>query len=202
MSPLDGVEAYPLHWPLGVPRTPAHRRKLAPFRITQFGLVRDRLLGELRRLGAQNVILSTNLPTRQDGLPYANARMNLEDPGAAVYFLLKGKPTSMACDRWRHVIDNVHALELSIKAIRGLERWGSSDFVDRAFAGFAELPPAANDWRAVLGFPLSARPSPDDIERAWRAKAREAHPDAGGSHDAMVRLNEAREAALRELQTG
>jgi hypothetical protein len=35
----------------------------------------------------------------------------------------------------------------------------------------------------------------ETIEEAFRAKARTAHPDAGGTHDAMVRLIEARARA-------
>jgi curved DNA-binding protein CbpA len=40
--------------------------------------------------------------------------------------------------------------------------------------------------------------SVEEIERAWRIAAKTAHPDAGGSHEAMARLNAAREAALKE----
>jgi curved DNA-binding protein CbpA len=39
----------------------------------------------------------------------------------------------------------------------------------------------------------------DEIKAAYRRKARECHPDHGGSDDAMVRLIEARDALFLEL---
>lgn len=41
---------------------------------------------------------------------------------------------------------------------------------------------------------------PDHIERAYREKAKRAHPDHGGSDAAMAELNEARAAGLKELR--
>ncbi len=47
---------------------------------------------------------------------------------------------------------------------------------------------------AVLGLPLAA--SLDDIKAAYRRKAILAHPDRGGDHAVMVKLNAAYEAAV------
>jgi hypothetical protein len=55
------------------------------------------LADELRLLGASNVIVSTNIPTKSDGLPYADDR-NIGDPGIAVYFDFKKKRLVMARD--------------------------------------------------------------------------------------------------------
>ena len=66
-----------------------------------------------------------------------------------------------------------------------------------SFRGYAALPPPAgakpNPWE-VLGIKRGA--SASEIEAAYREKAKKAHPDAGGSHDAMARLNRARDEAL------
>jgi hypothetical protein len=48
---------------------------------------------------------------------------------------------------------------------------------------------------------ISSSASPLDIRRAWRIKARDAHPDTGGSHEAMQHLNQMLEAALAAVQT-
>jgi hypothetical protein len=45
-----------------------------------------------------------------------------------------------ACDRWDSVADNVQAIRKTIEALRGIERWGTGDMVQRAFAGFVALP--------------------------------------------------------------
>jgi hypothetical protein len=47
--------------------------------------------------------------------------------------------------------------------------------------------------KATLGFPPDAAPSPAEINKAWRAKAFENHPDRGGSNDKMVEVNVAKD---------
>ncbi len=49
----------------------------------------------------------------------------------------------------------------------------------------------------LLGLP--PRSTEDEIQRAWREKAKRAHPDQGGSTAAMAELNAARDAALEEV---
>ena len=91
---------------------------------------------------------------------------------------------------------------LTIGALRMLDRTGASEILDRAYQGFAALPPVGGSnpgWRDVLGLggsPLDAA----TIEARYRELARKAHPDAGGTHDAMVRLNEARAQALESTR--
>ena len=67
------IEAYPLYWPEGRKRTPlnlrAHNRSFS----MGFEGSRDSLVAEVNRMGARDVIISTNIPLRRDGLPLANA---------------------------------------------------------------------------------------------------------------------------------
>lgn len=199
-------DAYPLHWPEGQKRTAVNLRGAANFKVP-LATARDRLLDELKRLGARYAVLSTNVPLRRDGLFYADARApEPSDPGVAVYFDLDAGRTgefvqhAMACDRWRSVRDNVHALGKTIEAMRGIERWGSSEIMLRAFSAFAALPPAPTDWRSILGFHGHGPGlTLDDVRQRFRTLASQAHPDAGGSHDDMVRLNQAMTAAEQEL---
>lgn len=46
----------------------------------------------------------------------------------------------IACDQFRDVRLNLAAIVMTIKAIRQIERCGTSSLLDRAFAGFAALP--------------------------------------------------------------
>jgi hypothetical protein len=116
-----------------------------------------------------------------------------------VWWTKGGREQVIACDRWNRTRDNLHSIELSLDALRGLERWGSTEIAARAFAGFAALPPAGHDWRAVLGFNGTAV-SLDDVKRRFRELAAVAHPDQGGDDHQMQRLNAAYAAAKQELQ--
>lgn len=189
------AEKFPLFWPAAYPRCTPRRR--AHFKTRAFTAAVEGIYHELRLLGAKEIIVSTNIPIRNDGLPYANPP-RIEDPGVAVYFKLKGQPRSMACDKWDLVDHNAHALALTIDAMRGLDRWGASQMLDRVFQGFAALPapPQEAGWWETLQCQRDA--SLAEIERAYRRLAIKAHPDMGGSHDVMTALNRALEIARAE----
>ncbi len=208
-------ERYPLSWPTAWKRTHAASRQRADFSktITETRRTADgaeqkvrrtgridvstavqRLEDQLDRLGATGALLSTNVELRIDGRPRAG-RVDPYDPGAAVYFMLNGKPLVLACDRWDRVADNVAALANHIDALRRIERYGVGR-LEQAFAGYAVIGHAAGvDWWLELG--VSEQATTEQIEMAYREKARAAHPDAGGSHEAMARLNAARDAARK-----
>jgi hypothetical protein len=61
------------------PRNP--RPKYVRFQVS-FAVARDHLLNELRLMGARNLTISSNVPLRRDGLPYAN-QGTVEDAGVA-----------------------------------------------------------------------------------------------------------------------
>jgi hypothetical protein len=211
----DQQQRYPLSWPSGWKRTPSGQRRAAAFskitaRTAGTAVWHDknrldisdglaRLTRELRRLGADQVIISSNLVTRDDGLPYAKQRKVLDDPGIAVYFKLKGQPRVLACDKWNSAADNMAAIAGHIEAIRAVDRYGVGT-LEQAFAGYAALPAnTALDWRNVFGFPPDRRVTLSEVDEAFREASRRAHPDAGGSHDAQARLSEAKAAARKEL---
>jgi hypothetical protein len=60
------IEAFPLYWPEGQTRVPDHRRRAAQFQVG-FATARDHLVAELGRMGAKEVIVSSNVPLRRDG---------------------------------------------------------------------------------------------------------------------------------------
>lgn len=188
--------SYPLAWPAGWPRTVPYRRQSS--RFSPGGLTGEAQAAkvELHRLGAKNPVISTNIELRRDGLPYSSHRAP-DDPGVAVYFTYEGRQQCIPCDRWATAEENLRAIWKSIEALRSLERWGAKSFVDAAFTGFTAIagPAAAKPWWEVLG--VSQYAGSDQINAAWREKAREAHPDAGGTDGAMSALNAARDEGLR-----
>jgi hypothetical protein len=200
-------QSYPLHWPTGWPRTDSWKRKDSRFqrsysqsatqaaRWHSMAEATSLLSAEMERLGARNAILSTNVELRVDGTPYSN-RKTPDDVGAAVYFTLKGRRVALACDKWRRVECNVWALAKHIESLRGQERWGVGS-VEQAFAGYTALPGATapRDWWVVLG--VSSFAPISEIEAAFRTAAKRAHPDLGGSNDAMTAVNVAYDAAKK-----
>lgn len=191
--------AFPLHWPQHRPRT--RQRENSAFK-TSLSVARDALMLELQRLGAKDIILSTNIRLRQDGLPYAGEREPV-DPGVAVYFQYKGKAMCFACDRWTKVYDNMQAVRRTIEALRGIARWGTGDMLQAAFAGFTALPApmqVQRDWWTVLKCNRDAQLHV--AEAQYKILAMENHPDLGGDPDKMAEINAAIRAARKEHENG
>ena len=194
-------QAYPLAWPTGWKRTEGYQRKPAPFKsygseVTIF-VARTRLADQLDLLRANNVVLSTNVELRADGQPRSDRRAPM-DPGVAVYFDLKRRPTVLACDKWDRVADNIVALAKHIEAMRGMDRWGVGT-LEQAFTGYQALP-APDPWWKVLGL-SGPNVTRSDIIIAYRKSSQAAHPDRpGGSHDKMAAVNAARDAGLARFE--
>jgi hypothetical protein len=201
------TEAYPLKWPDGWKRTPSHQRKTYSRFNTTFDAARRKLMAELKLLQARNVVVSSWLPLKNDGTPYANAaRMKMEDPGVAVYFELNKRPMVMARDAFTSIHDNLTSLYHAIAHLRGLERHGGAAMMERAFGGFVALnAPSKLHWTAVLGYPGNWRELTPETQKMWiqsrfAALAKERHPDMpGGSEEAFRLLAEARQAALANV---
>ena len=196
--------ANPLAWPEDWPRTPAAKRQvngglLPGHRLRgrlpawSFGAARDALVIELKHLGVESAVLSANLDLGKNDLPIASATAR-EDPGAAVYFDLDGRQIALACDRYGRLEENMQSIVRTLDTLRQLERQGGSAVLQRALAGFQAIRGPKTCW-SVLG--LAAGATLHDIKRAYHEKARQAHPDNGGSDAAMAELNRARDEAIR-----
>lgn len=192
---VDHVVKFPLLWPPGWRR--AKWRKTAPFKVSP-SQARQEMLEELDRLGATQIVITSDQPVNRDG-SLSLARRYIFDTGVAVYFKRKGRDVVLACDQYEEIHDNLRAIGKTVEAMRGIERWGASDMLDRAFTGFEALP-APEQWWQVLGVPSTAGKT--EITAAYRRAAASAHPDRGGSDAAMSRLNAARDAALAQLMEG
>lgn len=206
------IAAFPLQWPEGWPRTKSYARQRARFSTkrresyaTDLTIADgvERVLAELSRLGVgrDDIVISTNVKTRLDGLPRSDQRAP-DDPGVAAYWeTKKGERRVMAIDRYTRVADNLAAIAATLDAMRAIERHGGAQILDRAFTGFTALPEPgrARPWREVLGA-HPAETKMDVIRILYRRRAMELHPDRpGGSHDAMTELNAALAAAEKEL---
>jgi hypothetical protein len=217
------INAYPLTWPEGWPRTAPARRERARFNkgVRQYSSqpggnswmrksdlsVTDgttRILQELARLDIdrQDVVISTNVRLRLDGLPRSSER-EPDDPGVAVYWTdatAGNEPRCMAIDRYDRVADNLAAAAATIEAMRAIERHGGAQILKRAFTGFTALPApgqtSARGWREILGHDVANRAQLDERYKRLRS---ENHPDKGGSAETFHAVQRAYAQARQEL---
>lgn len=198
------VDAFPLAWPHGKPRTRTPRR--GAFQVTLDRARRD-LLRSLELLGVKrsDIVISTNVPLRLDGEFRARARLQEDDAGVALYFGWKGKDYCFAVDKYEDVRSNTRAIGLAIEALRALQRAGVDDLLEQAFSGFARLPasivPVRRAWRDVLEYSDVEHPTRDELKQRWRALSAKHHPDRGGSRESFDDVQRAYEDAIRELHT-
>lgn len=209
----EPIQAYPLSWPIGWRRSHVRERARFSKQVRSLGSYPRsdkvtiaeglrRVLAELSRMDVPswNVVISTNVPVRNDGLPYSKVR-EPDDPGAVVYWRGSGdKRQCMAIDRYDRVADNLAAIAATLEAMRAIERHGGAEILDRAFTGFIALPAPEQPWQ-VLGLETS-NPTREQIDRAYRDLASRHHPDKGGNAAEMARINAARDDLYARLGDG
>jgi len=213
---MKSPSRFPLQWPAHRPRTPSHRRKAGRFkadgRDITAAVAMSRCEEELERMGGVYPILSSNLELRMDGRPRSD-KGEPSDPGACLYFSIKSEPFALACDTYSTTSQNIAAIAAHLDATRAIDRHGVASAAE-ALRAFSQLPPPsgstsahARPWRDVLG--LSAAFPGEDLDRddalaviagRFRKMAPAAHPDRGGSAEAMGELNAARDAAVAFIE--
>lgn len=178
------VQAYPLSWPSFLPRTenPKRSQFATPQATAQLAIQ-----WELKRLGAGDVVISTNQELKANGFPYAKGLRADEDNGVAVYYTLGNSQQCIAIDKWLSVADNMQAIAKTIEAMRGLERWGGKTVMNSAFSGFKALPESTGQvtepaplpkrpWYEVLQ--VSQQADFTVVKAAYRSLAGQYHPDS------------------------
>jgi hypothetical protein len=193
---VSSIPPYPLHWPEGHPRTPPEKRLTSQFKTTLAGAVKN-VADSLRKFGTdsgqpvKNIVATTNV----GGINLSASEP--KDSGVAVWFEWDGATRCIAVDRHRKPEENLQAIHHILEARRTEVRHGGIVIARTAFRGFIALAaPGAKPWWDVMGVKRDA--TLDEINAAYRTRANVAHPDNGGTHEAMTELNAARAAALRE----
>lgn len=213
------MNAYPISWPEGWPRTKRGHQQHGRFsqkrpsangnwKVSEQLTVTQgvqRVLAELERMGIdrQDVIVSTNVRTRLDGLPRSGER-EPDDSGAAVYWQeALGARRVLAIDQYTRVADNLAAIAATLDALRPVERHGGAKILERAFTGFTALPQpgqtAPRTWRQVMGFTPAKQSmvmSSGPGTAPWPARTT---PTKGGTDASMAELNTAYDQARKEV---
>lgn len=212
---------YPLQWPEGWART-RYRDRSQFDKSRGFNAARDGAIHQLELFRASHIVITSNLPVNSKGLPHHTSSGQISDPGIAVWWIKGGKEHALACDRWLSAVENMRAIEKTLEALRGIDRWGSQQMVEQAFAGFAALPPGSGEsvgevevhkhvetWRDIFGVNIAPwKDLPDEdlfaiVKARYREQIKAVHPDITGTtvHEA-TRLNAALQAAEKELKRG
>ena len=165
-------------------------------------------------MGVQTCVISSSVDVRVDGVPRSGIdpdRTTLKEPGVALYFALKGRPTSLAQDAYDTPGVNLRSLALCLDAMRAVERHGGRIVGGKVFEGFAALPPPAGykpkrPWWEVLRYSANEEDreflSAPEVEARIPPDGEEADPDAGGDAEEMAELSLARDEAIKALQDG
>lgn len=150
---------------------------------------------ELGALGATEVVFQIDLRERDirlDGLPRGDASPS--DPAVIISFDSRYGALRYFSDRFDKWQDNVRAIALGLEALRKVERYGITRRGEQ-YLGWQALPAAGETgaWARefILGF---ADPGVKDLGVAYRAAAKQLHPDTGGSREEWDRLQRAKEA--------
>jgi len=185
--------AYPLTWPDHFARWKGARQP-GQFKTTISAALKNvetslRLFGDNSGKPVRNVVISSNV-TLGASKP--------SDPGVAVWFTWEETQVCIPVDRYSTVEANLQAIHHVLEARRTELRHGTLALVRASMKGFLALPPGPS-WRDVLRLPAAGAVTKDDVERAFKDAARAAHPDQGGSNDAMAALIDARDRAIKEI---
>lgn len=204
---MSTTKAFPCAWPIGWKRAPIRTtgrfaKNGNPISVSE-GVMR--VLAELEKMkvSRDDVVISTNVELRLDGLPRSD-RPEPPDPAVAVYWRPRGTNATkvMAIDAYTRVGDNLAAIAATLDAMRAIERHGGAAILDRAFSGFSALPSpdVVKTWREVFGVPQDRKITVEELKRLFRVAASINHPDKnGGSHYAMTQINDAYRKGLEEL---
>jgi len=191
---MESTRSYPLYWPEGWPRS--KYQKQAKFGDHSVAQGRKILQDQVRLFGGSELIISSNLELKLDGMPKSNQRQP-GDRGVAIFFKHNKQDFALACDVYTTVEDNLWALCRTLAALRQIERDGSPSLINRAFKGFAALPdPSERKWHEVLGVPSTATEA--EIRQAYFILAKKYHPDnkETGNPDRFLQVQQAYEAAM------
>ena len=104
------------------------------------------------------------------------------------YIHESGQEVLLIMDRQARAVDNLRVLYLALEAMRLNEKRGLGDVIQQAYLQLAAPRPQRDPYE-VLG--VRADADMEVVEAVYRARAKKAHPDAGGSEELMKTLNEA-----------
>ncbi len=191
-----------INWPAWADRTPPSDRKQNTSLSATLAATSDDLRTEMTRLDPDEWRVETasgGSYTTSSGLPKHNA--NPSDPGVVLRWTDGGTDHAVVCDRWSRLRDNLRTVYYWMRETRKRSnrpvQTGRGDFAAAQLpspSGGDEAIAAREPAHEVLG--VSRDASDDEVRSAYRDAVTDAHPDQGGSREALQRLRDARDALL------
>jgi len=188
-----------LNWPADWDRTPARSRsRNRSFEVSRREAIRD-IEDEMRKLDVDDWRLSTNGDHRSDKPNYLYADAPEPDDSAVVVrWSLDGDQFAVGCDRYTRLRDNVRTVGLYIREKRKMEKrpvtTGAAEFSNLRLPTGEE----ASERDAYDVLDVSPDATVSEIERAYRERVKEVHPDHGGGEESFAAVQDAREELLGE----
>lgn len=168
------------------------KRKRAVFR-SSYTKTLNLLEDELRKLSALDIVIQAGFSLdqiRNDGWPRGG--QSPKHPGIILSCRSRGQSLSFPCDTYDTWQDNIHAIALSLNALRAVDRYGVTKGAEQ-YRGFAQLgaPVAAGTPKsAALVFALFSKipdveilSNADSARQAFKAAIKVTHPDRGGRQE-------------------
>lgn len=171
----------------------------------------DRLEREMHHLAASDIVILVDAPheqIRNDGWPRSTMRPNT--PGVIVTFetpvLGKLRYEAGKFNVWDQ---NLRAVAMTLERLRAVDRYGCTK--GEQYTGWKALPAGipAHEWSSAeeamkfilqtagLTNQITNLPEvvndPEAVDVWFKRAARKAHPDAGGDHELMSKVNRARD---------
>lgn len=204
-----------LTWPDGWKRTSEKRRMASGWlhRTNDPRLLAQPVVLALAAIGATSVFVCSDTFFERE----------VTDPGAAIYFNIAGTRYAYGTDTYWNPLDNLVALGGLAEGLKSAASVGAFEAWARMLSAFLILnggshgphtapptqpppdpppdpPPRPGDapyaqWWHVLGFKHQAEATLERAEKVYRDRVKKAHPDLGGSEEAMALFNAAIRAA-------
>jgi len=174
-----------LDWPQGFERTSAGERESASKYSVNYQQTKTELKREMERLGVEAWNLDDVTGTGGD-------------PGVVVRWRKDGTDYAVACDAYTAKRDNIRTLYLWINETRMRNQrpveTGQDDLAAAALPRSDEPVEGAAPPHVILEVPPDA--SNEEVQQAFREKAKETHSDTGGSNEQFKRVKTARDQML------
>jgi len=174
-----------LNWPEEFERTPPEQRETVTKFSKTYRETKSDLKTEMKRLGVESWTMD-------------DVSGSSTDPGVVVRWRKDGTDYAVACDAYARKTSNLRATYLWLNETRMRNQrpveTGQDDLAAAALPGGEEPVEGAVPPHVILEVPPDA--GDEEVQQAFREKAKETHSDMGGSNKQFKRVKSARDQML------